>query len=223
MRCVRIWFEKTGRVKFVSHLDIMRCMTRAVRRAKIPLWYTEGFNPHPYLNFLQPMPLGIEGRNEPLDIRIEGDITNDEIKDRLNSVLPEGIKINRVAEPYMKSNDIAFAEYEMYFEKDSDGGNDFIEKLQSAMESEKLVCEKAGKVNGRKRIKQVNVSENIKKFSITDKGDTILLNVIFPCGNAKNVNPMNLLDGINTYLSADVVPLNIIRLGLLDEHLTSFE
>ena len=223
MRCVRIWFEKTGRVKFVSHLDIMRCMTRAVRRAKIPLWYTEGFNPHPYLNFLQPMPLGIEGRNEPLDIRIEGNITNGEIKDRLNSVLPEGIKINRVAEPYMKSNDIAFAEYEMYFEKASDGGNDFIRKLQSAMESGELVCEKAGKVNGRKRIKQVNVSENIKKFSITDKGDTILLNVIFPCGNAKNVNPMNLLDGINAYLSADVVPLNIIRLGLLDEHLTSFE
>ena len=51
MQCVRIWFRKTGRVKYVSHLDIMRCMTRAVRRAQIPLWYTEGFNPHPYLNF----------------------------------------------------------------------------------------------------------------------------------------------------------------------------
>lgn len=223
MRCVRIWFEKTGRVKFVSHLDIMRCMTRAVRRAKIPLWYTEGFNPHPYLNFLQPMPLGIEGRNEPLDIRIEGDITNDEIKDRLNSVLPEGIRINRVAEPYMKSNDIAFAEYEIYFEKDSGGGNDLIEKLQSAMESGELVCEKAGKVNGRKRIKQVNVSENIKKFSITDNGDTILLNVIFPCGNAKNVNPMNLLAAVNTYLDTDIVPDNAVRLSLLDENFLPFE
>ena len=84
MRLVRIWFSKQGRIKYVSHLDIMRCMTRAVRRADIPLWYTEGFNPHPYLNFLQPMPLGVEGLNEPLDIRIEGEISDKEIMDKYN-------------------------------------------------------------------------------------------------------------------------------------------
>lgn len=219
MRCVRIWFSKQGRVKYVSHLDIMRCMTRAVRRANIPLWYTEGFNPHPYLNFLQPMPLGIEGLNEPLDIRIEGDISNEKIMENLNNVLPVGIKVIRVTEPYMKSNDLAFAEYEMYFEKE----NVLIEKLTSAMESGELVCEKAGKVNGRKRIKQVNVSENIKKYSIIENNDAVIMNVILPGGNTKNVNPMNLLSAINAYLGTDIVPLNIVRLGLLDENLIAFE
>lgn len=219
MRCVRIWFSKQGRVKYVSHLDIMRCMTRAVRRANIPLWYTEGFNPHPYLNFLQPMPLGIEGLNEPLDIRIEGDISNEKIMENLNNVLPVGITVTKVTEPYMKSSDLAFAEYEMYFEKE----NVLIEKLTSAMESGELVCEKAGKVNGRKRIKQVNVSENIKKYSIIENNDAVIMNVILPGGNTKNVNPMNLLSAINAYLGTDIVPLNIVRLGLLDENLIAFE
>lgn len=219
MRLVRIWFSKQGRIKYVSHLDIMRCMTRAVRRADIPLWYTEGFNPHPYLNFLQPMPLGVEGLNEPLDIRIEGEISDKEIMDKLNAVLPVGIKVTKVTEPYMKSNDLAFAEYEIYFEKEEN----LSEKLTKAMDSGVLSCEKMGKVNGRKRVKEVNVSENIKKYSLSENDDAVIMNVVLPGGNTKNVNPMNLLDALNRYLETDIVPLNIIRLGLLDDKLIPFE
>ena len=219
MRLVRIWFSKQGRIKYVSHLDIMRCMTRAVRRADIPLWYTEGFNPHPYLNFLQPMPLGVEGLNEPLDIRIEGEITDKEIMDKLNAVLPVGIIITKVTQPYMKSNDLAFAEYEIYFEKE----DNLKENLAKAMDSGVLSCEKMGKVNGRKRVKEVNVSENIRKYSISENDDAVVMNVVLPGGNTKNVNPMNLLDALNRYLESDIVPLNIVRLGLLDDKLIPFE
>ena len=219
MRCVRIWFSKQGRIKYVSHLDIMRCMTRAVRRADIPLWYTEGFNPHPYLNFLQPMPLGVEGLNEPLDIRIEGEISDEEIMEKLNNVLPVGIKVTKVTEPYMKSNDLAFAEYEIYFEKEEN----LVADLDRAMQSGELVCEKMGKVNGRKRVKEVNVSENIRKYSLSENDDAVVMNVVLPGGNTKNVNPMNLLDAVNKYLGTDIVPLNIVRLGLLDEKLIPFE
>ncbi len=51
MREVRLRFSKTGRLKYISHLDINRAMSRALKRAQIPLWYTEGFNPHPYITF----------------------------------------------------------------------------------------------------------------------------------------------------------------------------
>lgn len=219
MRCVRIWFSKNGRIKYVSHLDIMRSMTRAVRRAKIPLWYTEGFNPHPYLNFLQPLPLGVEGEKEPLDIRIEGDISNEKIMSDLNEVLPVGIKITNVTEPSMKASDIAFADYEIFFENE----NGLIEKLTKAMESGELSCEKMGKVNGRKKIKQVDVSGNIKKYGISQKEDSIVMNVTFPCGNTKNVNPMNLMTAVNSYLSTEIVPVNIVRISLKDENMTEFE
>jgi radical SAM-linked protein len=165
------------------------------------------------------MPLGVEGLNEPLDIRIEGEISDKEIMDRLNAVLPVGIKVTMVTQPYMKSNDLAFAEYEIYFEKETD----LVSKLDDAMKSGVLVCEKMGKVNGRKRVKEVNVSENIRKYSISENEDAVVMNVVLPGGNTKNVNPMNLLDALNKYLSSDIVPLNIIRKGLLDENLRAFE
>lgn len=219
MRCVRIKFNKTGRVKYVSHLDVMRAITRAVRRAKIPLWYTEGFNPHPYLNFLQPLPLGIEGFNEPLDIRIEGEIENREIKERLNGVLPEGFEITSVTEPYMKSNDIAFGEYEIIFEREPELSG----LLEKAMSSGGLVCEKTGKVKGKKVIKEVNISENIKEYSIKEEDNAIILNVILPCGNTKNVNPVNLLSAVWGYIKKETVPVNIKRLRLTDINLMDFE
>ena len=165
------------------------------------------------------MPLGVEGVNEPLDIRIEGEITDKEIMDKLNAVLPVGIEITKVTQPFMKSNDLAFAEYEIYFEKE----DDLVSSLTKAMDSGELKCEKMGKVNGRKRVKEVDVSENIKKYSLCEKEDSVVMNVILPGGNTKNVNPMNLLDALNRYLGTDMVPLNIVRLGLLDNNLIAFE
>jgi radical SAM-linked protein len=106
-----------GMSRYVSHLDLMRAMTRTVRRANLPLWYTEGYNPHPYMTFLMPLPLGQSGMREPLDIKIEqDDITFKQIKERLNAVMPQGIEIVDVCKPEMKSNEIAAAEYRIITE-----------------------------------------------------------------------------------------------------------
>jgi radical SAM-linked protein len=63
-----VLLAKKGRAKYTSHLDMQRCMMRAVRRARIELWYTEGFNPHPYVTFALPLPLGVESDGEPVDM-----------------------------------------------------------------------------------------------------------------------------------------------------------
>ena len=81
MKNVRIWFTKELECKYISHLDLNRCMLRAVRRAQLPIWYTEGFNPHPYISFLLALTLGVESEGEPVDIRIVGNITADEVKE----------------------------------------------------------------------------------------------------------------------------------------------
>ena len=67
---VRVWFSKTGTARYISHLDLNRCMSRAFHKAKLPLWYTEGFNPHVFLTFAAPLSLGFEGRHESMDIRL---------------------------------------------------------------------------------------------------------------------------------------------------------
>ena len=104
MRSIRIWFTKKDASKYISHLDLTRCLIRAFRRTDIPLWYTEGFNPHPYLVFSLPLPLGAEGLREVLDIRLTDDsYTNERVLSELNRVSVPGIEFLEVAEPIEKN------------------------------------------------------------------------------------------------------------------------
>ena len=79
-------------MKYISHLDVMRCMSRAVRRARLPLWYTEGFNPHPYMMFALPLSLGFSSQCESMDIRIEGEMTDADIAGRMRDVMPASLR-----------------------------------------------------------------------------------------------------------------------------------
>ena len=82
---IRIVFRKTGYLRYISHLDLQRTMQRALTRAQIPLWYTEGFNPHPYLCFASPLPVGVNSVTEMFDIKpdAENRMAVEEIKERL--------------------------------------------------------------------------------------------------------------------------------------------
>ena len=113
MQNARIFFEKRGDAKYISHLDLMRCFSRAISRAEIPLWYTEGFNPRPYMNFAMPLSLGMEGLSEILDIRLNEEMSFDEVKSRLEKVMPPNIRIIDVKEPVKKAQLVAFSRYKI--------------------------------------------------------------------------------------------------------------
>ncbi|MBQ6117981.1 MAG: DUF2344 domain-containing protein, partial [Clostridia bacterium] len=168
---VRIRISKRGRIKFVSHLDMFRTMTRAVRRAGIPLWYTEGFNPHPYLSYLLALPLGVEGVAEPIDIRLVKPMTMEELQNRLNAVMPEGLRVESAAPPFHKPAEIAFARYEVTLDRADIGP----EELREALDCGELTCEKSGKSGHKKIMKTVNVSGHIKEYALSDRGETLLL------------------------------------------------
>ena len=111
MESMRVFYAKTGTAKYISHLDINRCFQRAMKRAAIPLWFTEGFNPHAYLTFPLPLALGYESLCECVDFRLVEPIEPGEIVRRLNAVLPMGLKAVRAAPPAYKAADIALAAY----------------------------------------------------------------------------------------------------------------
>jgi radical SAM-linked protein len=113
VRPVRVRFAKKGRAVYISHLDLNRCMSRALVRAGIPVWHTQGFNPHPYITFALPLSLFFESECEVMDMKINGEMAFDEIRDRLAAQMPEGIEIREVGEPEMKAPSIAFARYEI--------------------------------------------------------------------------------------------------------------
>ena len=113
MKDYRIVFEKRGRVKYISHLDLNRCMLRAVRRSGLPAWYTEGFHPHMYLMFPLALSLGAESICEVMDLRLTEEVQPEEILARLNPALPEGLKAYEVREPKHATQDVGSAEYEV--------------------------------------------------------------------------------------------------------------
>ena len=142
MRNVRIRFSKTGAAKYISHLDLMRCFSRAMVRAEIPLWYTEGFNPHPYMNFAMPLSLGMEGMREVLDIRIVGDITNAELKERLSNAVPDHLEIIEVYDPVEKASRIAFSKYRIEIEQNDMPDEKFSELFLLESEKDEIILSK---------------------------------------------------------------------------------
>ena len=94
----RIKFTKTGRMQFISHLDLNRVMRTALIRAGIPIYYSEGFNPHPKMVFALPLSIGAESECELLDIKIIKEMPNDEIKERLSKELPCDMSVVNVTD-----------------------------------------------------------------------------------------------------------------------------
>lgn len=90
---IRIKFEKTGMMKFVGHLDVMRYFQKAMRRAHIDIAYSEGFSPHQKMSFAAPLGIGLVGTGEYFDIEVNSLMSSQAMTDALNEVMVEGFKV----------------------------------------------------------------------------------------------------------------------------------
>ena len=198
-------FSKTGRAKYVSHLDLVRAMTRAVRRADIPLWYTEGFNRHPYLTFASPLSLGYEGLRETMDIRMADDFPFDELVCRLNAVLPEGLVAISAADVVAKAGELAASEYRLTIHLSA-------EIVREALSASELLVEKRTK---KKTMKTVDILPYFKNASVEPAGENVsVVTVILPSGGNENVNPGLFVTALKDKLGTDV-DAEVLRLRLL--------
>lgn len=221
MREVRLIFSKTDRCKYISHLDINRCMSRAFARAEVPLWFTEGFNPHPYMSFSLPLSLGVESCCESVDIRIVGDISNDELKKNINQMLPLGIQIVEIVDDFRDSSEIAFSDY-VYKIEFSD--NELaLKKITEVLDSDEILAEKKAKKGKRRIIKETNIKPFIDKYNISIRGTDIVINIRLAAGNDKNLNPTLLFDTIIRLIDMDFEWRSISRIALLDKDYNNFK
>lgn len=220
MREVRLLFSKTDRCKYISHLDINRCMSRALTRAKIPLWYTEGFNPHPYMSFSLPLPLGVESMCESLEIRIIGEITNEEIKNRLNAVLPDGIRILDVYEDFRDCSQIAFSDY--VFKYEFQNNEEAVKKINTVLQRDSITALKRGKQRHKKVLKEVNIKPLIDQYGISECGENVVLNARLAAGQKQNLSPELFSQTILNLAGLEFEWKNIARLSLLDANYNNF-
>lgn len=170
-------------MRFISHLDMTRFMARVIRRAELPVWYTEGFNPHLYMTFALPLSLGFESEYEVVDIRLLDDgYPIDTLCDKLNAVCPPYITFFHAAEPVKKAGDVAYAKFDITF----DDGGEVAQDLSEFLSRDSIIVLKKTKKGGEK---QIEVADKIKAFSVDLINNNTVLQITLPAGSTENLNP----------------------------------
>ena len=146
---IRITFVKQGALRYTGHLDLHKLWERAARRAELPLAYSQGFHPQPKMNMAAALPLGFSSRCEVMDIRLERDISLDDLPTRLNGTLPTGLQVVSVQqvderEPALQTQ-VAAAEYEVTLTDDV-SRSELERRIESVTESKAIPRERRGKI-----------------------------------------------------------------------------
>ncbi len=197
----RVVFSKTGMGKYISHLDLLRCFTRAIQRSGLPVVYSNGFNPHQKMTFALPLPIGVTSGCETVDIQFEDGVFGPEIMEKLNQNLPMDLKVLAVHQPNCKAADITAAEYQMCAMVEGAVLEDSLRKFFSS--GEILVTKKTKK----KGEKQINLMEYIRAWEITKLEEKMVsIRVVLDAGGERNLKPDLLGSAIADYLE----PMRII-------------
>lgn len=216
---VRMSFEKTGMAKFISHLDTVRCITRAMKRANVPIWFTEGFNPHAFLTFAMPLSLGFESLCETVDFRLMEEVDLNELKERLNKALPVDITVKEIYVYETSANDIRWAEYKIIF---NNPDNLLLGQAEMILSSDKIIVLKKSKKGRNKVEKEVNIKEHIKSFDLTEDNGKLVLNTVLSSGTSININPMLLIGALVKDTETDEQDVDIIKVESYTEKMEIF-
>ena len=188
MRKIRVFFTKLGRAKYISHLDSNRCWQRSIKRSGLPVWYTEGFNPHMYLTFPLPLSLGYESKYECVDMKLMEDLSDAEVVQRLNDALPLDIRVFACAEPVMDQKEIAWADYDIFLSCDNAAA--LSEELSAYFAQEQILVQKKTK----KGSKEVDLKPHFSVLKQEAEAEGIALTLRCTTGIEVNINPSLLLE-----------------------------
>ena len=184
---IRVRFSKTGSLKFISHLDLNRTVKSAFIRSKLPIWYTQGFNPHPKTVFTLPVSVGTASLCEFMDFKVTQELAGETICERLNASFPAGLRALAAYEPKTKFSEIGWADYEIRIFRPS--GAATTDAVRAALSGE-IMIEKTTKLGTR----TVDVAPHTKLLSVCAEPDAVVLSVRLSCGEQTFVNPKYVVD-----------------------------
>lgn len=194
---LRALFEKTGNATYISHLDLMRLFQRSFKRAGLPLTHTKGFNPRPSVSIALPLSLGVESICELLDFELEAEgFTCEEIKNRLNDHLTEGVRILEVYDNGAKLKHLAFLSCDVIMEYDQGIPEGAAEHIREMFAMPELIVEKKSK-NG---ITEQNIAPMIQNLQIENvSSQELCIHGLICCQNP-TLNPAQLAAAVEKYL-----------------------
>ena len=195
-------FEKTGDIRYISHLDLMRQFQRAFKRSGIHLAYSQGFNPHPKMSFGQPLSLGFTSIGEYLEFESDESMENDNIKERLNATFPAGIHISGCyrLDPQNKTAAalVCFGSYEIIM--DNPFGISAQDTINRFLAQNQILIEKQQKKG---KTAEIDIRPMIMELTASVQGEKLVLQAMVATGSSANLNPELLIKSLFQFAGTD--------------------
>ncbi|MDO4327546.1 MAG: TIGR03936 family radical SAM-associated protein [bacterium] len=225
---LRIKFSKQGNVKFVGHLDVMRYFQKAIRRANLPVRYSEGFSPHMVMSFASPLGVGLLSNGEYVDIELTepSKLSSDELCACLNAAMAQGFEVKSVRElPDTAKNAmsiVAAADYKVWFREGYEPcWETFCEEFQTFCNRPAILITKATKRN---KI-ELDIRPLIYAMHLNKEEHSVFMQL--SSGSADNLKPELVLGAFYKEKGEELSPLALIVereevYGFTDKEKTQF-
>ena len=220
---IRMQFCKTREGRFLSHLDLMHTWERVIRRSQLPLAYSQGFNPHPKINFASACAVGTTSDGEYMDMELTQELPVEQVEEMLQAVMPPAFRVSAMKVVTRKAPSlmsiIQRARYVLRLELVEEAAQ---EQLDAAVErfwqQEEIVIYRYKKNSKDK--KPVNIRPGVYELELTAEGKNALLHILVQCGNEGNIRPEEVAYGLMATgmpMVQHVVRIHRLGLYVLDE------
>ena len=193
---IRFKFRKVGNLQFISHLDLQKAMAKVLVRAKAPLWYSRGFNPHAKLIFALPLSVGAQSECEYLDVRVERAIPPLELMEHINAELTEELRFLDAYYPETALEDIYWAEYDFSI-KTTGANENMAQEIEKLLKAEQVIILKKAKDKYKKIFfKEVDIAPYVRDVSVNFDGEIIKINAKLSASinqTHPHINPENIV------------------------------
>ena len=214
---LRITYRKSGAARYVAHLDVMRTWERALRRAKLPLAYSQGFTPHARIALAAPLPVGTVGEREQMDVFLEEPVDPADAQRRLAAALPPGLEAVAVEEvgerlPSLQSS-VRAARYEVRFDAVEVDAGWLEARVRALLALETLDWEEQRP--GSEKVRRYDLRETVIALAVRPldgrgeggHGEEVVLEMHLALAEAKTGRPASVLAA----LGVEARPLEVVR------------
>ena len=162
----RLLFSKTGRAKYISHLDLMRTFHRVFLRADLTIRHSNGFHPHPIMSIVMPLPVGQSSDCELLDVEVNEATDGKDVPERINGSFPAGLHILDCYEPESPVRDLALLKAKVELEYDNGVPEGAAAAIEALFARESIIIQKKTK---RKELADIDIRPLICDLSLQEE------------------------------------------------------
>lgn len=193
---LRVKFKKVGKLQYISHLDLVRTMHKTVVRAKLPLWYTEGFNPKPKMVFAAPLSIGTESKCEYMDVRLTEKMSEEEALSRLNKNMTDEMQVTEAYYPASKLTELKWLSYTVIMNT-KNASEALAKECELFLMGERVEIQKKTKSAD---LATVDIRPLIKSVSAVMDGEAIRISCVLSADQSAFLNPEYLVKALREKL-----------------------